>query len=105
LAIKNETGALGGHRLPAVNNECGYFRDQVNDGCSSGSLSGKSDFGFFPLNNYQYFNFSSLTPETDPRNPDRKRLPGCSWREGIFTKEEFLEMVKVVDRKMKRTEK
>jgi hypothetical protein len=39
----------GGDRLPAFNNECGYFRDQVNDGCTSGSLSGKTDFGFFFL--------------------------------------------------------
>jgi len=28
-----------------------------------------------------------------------------SWREGIFTKEEFLEMVSVIDREMKRMEK
>lgn len=30
-------------------NECGYFRDQVNDGCVFGSLPGKTDFGFFLL--------------------------------------------------------
>jgi hypothetical protein len=49
LAIKDETRALGSHRLPAFNNECGYFRDQVDDGCGSGSLSQKTDFGFFLL--------------------------------------------------------
>jgi hypothetical protein len=42
----------GGHRLPDFNKECGYFRDQVNDGCAFGSLSGKIDFALFLLSLY-----------------------------------------------------
>jgi hypothetical protein len=46
--------------------EYGYFRDQVNDGCSSGGLSRKSDFGFF-LSSYLFavskkFETRSQTP-------------------------------------------
>ncbi len=35
-------------------NEYGYFRDQVHDGCASGSLSRKTAFGFFPMSLYLF---------------------------------------------------
>jgi hypothetical protein len=38
--------------ISSTNNGCGYFRDQVNDGCSSGNLPWKTDSGFFPLSLY-----------------------------------------------------
>jgi hypothetical protein len=39
-------------KFRVIYNECGYFRNQVNDGCSSGGLSWKTDFGFFLLSLY-----------------------------------------------------